>query len=322
MATMSNLRVRPTLTNISLGYANQQFIADQIFPIVPRDTDTGDFYGSGKEMFTRESDIRGMKDRANAIDHDYRKFSYSAVEHSLLEELPEKLLQQARVSGIAGVVNLERDASNLVTQKLALGREIDFATQLRNTANYASGNSVTLSGTAQWSDYTNSDPVTAVEGYNQVVLDKIGMPPNLAIIPRSVMRKLRYHPQLLNKLGTTPNLKRLAVSEIADLFEVDRILVPDVIYNTAPADLGDTFTTSPVWGKDVMLLRVADRVGLNQLSFGYLFRVRYPTNNNLLAEFRSWEEKDRRISVVEGNYMEDRMIALPEAGYLIKAAIA
>ena len=62
MPKMENVRVRPTLTNLSLGYANQEFIADRIFPIVPRDTDTGEFYGSGMEMFTREQDVRGLKD--------------------------------------------------------------------------------------------------------------------------------------------------------------------------------------------------------------------------------------------------------------------
>lgn len=321
MPNMTNVRVRPTLTNISLGYQNQQFITDQIFPVVPRDTDSGEFFGTGREMFTRESDIRGLKDRANAVDHDYRKFTYAATEHSLLEEIPAKVIRQAEVSGISGVLQIEKDAQNIVDQKLALGREIDFATKLRDTTSYAAGNSVTLAGTTQWSDFTNSDPVTAIEGYNQIVLDKIGLPPNLAIIPRPVMRKLRYHPQLVNKLGTTPGMKRLTVEEIADLFEVDRILVPDAIYNSAPADLGDTFTSTPIWGKDVMLLRVADRIGLNQLSFGYLFRVRYP-NTNLLAESRTWDEEDRRLHVVEGNYTEARMVAVPEAGYLIKNAVA
>lgn len=321
MPKMENVRVRPTLTNLSLGYANQEFIADRIFPIVSRDTDTGEFYGSGMEMFTREQDVRGLKDRANAVDHDYKKFTYAATEHSLLEEIPAKLLNQAQASGVAAVMRIEQDASNIVTQKLALGREIDFATQLRDATKYATGNSTTLAGTAQFNDYTNSDPIGAIDSYKETVRSKIGVTPNVGIIPRSVFRKLRSHPKVKAEAGQKDG-KSLSETDLADLLELDRILIPAAVFNNAPADVTDPFTSADVWGKDMMLLRVSERAGLNQLSFGYLFRVRYVTNQNMLAEFRSWDELDRRLHVVEGNYTEDRKIALPEAGFLVKNAIA
>lgn len=319
MPTMSNLRVRPTLTNLSLGYRNQQFISDQIFPIIPRDTDTGEFYASGKEMFVRESDIRGIKDRANAVEHDYRKLSYAAAEHSLLEEIPAKLIRQAETSGVAAVLRIEQDAQNIVDQKLALGREVDFATQLRATASYATGNSETLAGNDLWSDYVNSNPLDKIDAAFEVVRSKIFMPPNLGIIPRAVFRKLRRHPDIVAEIDK--DAKRVSLEQLADVLELDRILVPDVVQNTAAPDTSDTHTSGDVWGKDAMFLRVSDRAGLNQLSFGFLFRVRYP-NTNLLAESRSWDEDDRRIHVIEGNYNEDRKIALPEAGYLFKTCIA
>ncbi len=321
MPKMENVRVRPTLTNLSLGYANQEFIADRIFPIVPRDTDTGEFYGSGMEMFTREQDVRGLKDRANAVDHDYRKFTYAATEHSLLEEIPVKLIDQAQKSGVAAVLRIEQDAGNIVTQKLALGREIDFATQLRATTSYATGSSTTLTGTAQFNDYANSDPIGAIDSYKETIRSKVGVGPNVGIIPRPVFRKLRSHPKVKAEAGQKDG-KSLSEDQLADLLELDRILVPSAVFNSAPGDITDTFTSGDVWGKDMMLLRVSERAGLNQLSFGYLFRVRYATNQRMLAEFRTWDEEDRRLHVVEGNYTEDRKIALPEAGFLVKSAIA
>lgn len=321
MPKMENVRVRPTLTNLSLAYANQEFIADRIFPIVPRDTDTGEFFGSGMEMFTREQDIRGLKDRANAVDHDYRKFTYAAIEHSLLEEIPVKIIDQAKKSGVAAVMRIEQDAANIVTQKLALGREIDFATQLRAATSYATGSSTTLTGTAQFSDYTNSDPIAAIDGYREIVRSKVGVGPNLGVIPRPIFRKLRSHPKAKAEAGQKDG-KSLTEDQLADLLELDRILVPSAVFNSAPGDVSDTFASSDVWGKDMMLLRVSERSGLNQLSFGYLFRVRYETNQRMLAEFRTWDEEDRRLRVVEGNYTEDRKIALPEAGFLVKNAVA
>lgn len=320
MPSIANVTFRPVLTNLSLGYQTQEFITDQIFPVVPRDSRTGQFYGSGKEMFTRENDIRGLKDRANAVEHDYQTFTYAATERSLLEEIPTKVLWEAQTSGTAGVLNIEADAAKIVSQKLALGRELDFATQLRDTTKYATGNSVTLSGGGQWSDPT-SDPVNAVTGYMDVVRSKIGMIPNLMVIPRAVWLKLQYHPKIIDKMAVT-GVRRLTTDLFAELVGIDRILTPASMYNTqAPPDVAETFTSGDIWGKDVQLLRVADSPGLNQLSFGYLFRVRYP-NNNMLAEFRSWDEEDRRLRVIEGNYMEDRKITVPEAGYLIKAAVA
>jgi hypothetical protein len=320
MPQLTNVRVRPTLTNLSLSYANQEFIADKIFPIVSRDTMTGEYYVSGMEMFTRESDIRGIKDRANAVDHDYRKQSYSAMEHSLLEEIPAVLIEEARASGVANVLKLEADASNIVTQKLALGREIDFATQLRNTASYAAGNSTTLAGTAQFSDFTNSDPAAAIDGYQEVIRSKIGKRGNLGIFSRPVFRKLRAHPKMKTEAGQKDG-GSLSEEQVADVLELDRILVPASIQNTVAPNVTDSFTAGDVWGKDMMLLQVADSAGLGTLSFGFLFRVTYP-NTNLLAETRTWDEEDRRLRVVEGNFQEDRHIAMPEAGYLVKSAVA
>lgn len=320
MTTIANVTFRPLLGNLSIAYQTQELIIDQVFPIVPRESRTGQFYGSGKEIFTRENDIRGLKDRANAVEHDYQSFTYAATEHSLLEEIPSKIIWEAQSSGTAGVLNVEADAAKIVTQKLAIGREIDFATQLRDTTKFASGNSVTLSGSGQWSDPT-SDPLNAIMGYMDVVRGKVGLMPNLMIIPRAVWLKLQYHPKVIDKMATT-GLRRATTDLFAELVGIDRILTPASIQNTqAPPDVAETFTSGDIWGKDVQLLRVTDSPGLNQLSFGYLFRVRYP-ESNMLAEFRSWDEVDRRLHVIEGNYMEDRKIVVPEAGYLVKAAVA
>lgn len=320
MPQISNVTVRPTLTNLSLGYTNQRFIAPDIYPIVPRDTREGEFFGSGREMFVRESDIRGIRDRANAVDHDYRRFTYRATEHSLLEEIPAHLLRAAQVSGVASVLNIERDAQNIVDQKLALGREVDFAAKLRDTTSYASGQSETLAGTAQFSDYVNSDPIGKWDFAWEKIRSGVGAPPNLAIIPRPVFKALRRHPKMRAEISQEEG--RLTLDQIKDILEVDRILVPDVVENVAPRNVAEGFTPQDVWGKDIILLKVADRIGLSQLSHGYLFRIRYP-GSNLLAESRSWDEEDRRLHVIEGNYMEDRKVgAVPEAGYLMKNAIA
>jgi hypothetical protein len=216
----------------------------------------------------------------------------------------------------------ERDGTELVTSKLLMGREKTMYNFVSNVANFATGHSITLSGTSQWSDYTNSDPISAVRTGVRTVHSKIFMEPNTMILPYQVYSILQDHPKLTvriqyaQKAILTPDL-------IAEIFGMDRVIVPGV--GIASGNPGQTLTVSYLWGKDVLLAWVPPRAGLKIPAFGYEFTWGYGATPQVVDR---WREDPRKSDLIRVQRRYDLKIVGVDnlgksiAGYLIKAAVA
>ena len=121
----------------------------------------------------------------------------------------------------------DADATELVTNKILLGRELIIKNMVTNASNYASGLTVTLSGTAQWSDYANSDPIAAIRTAFRAMHARTLLEPNLAIIPYQVMSVLQDHPKLMARIMYTDRAI-LTPELIASLLGIPKIIVPGV----------------------------------------------------------------------------------------------
>lgn len=324
MPSLQNYRVSIPLTQYSLGYTNADFIGEQIFPILSRQSRFGSYYAFGREIFTPEVDRRAPGTRANEVEHTFTQVPYTAEEHALIEPVTWEERDEAQKNGFPG--DPYRDATDIVTQKIALGREIEIANMLRSTANLTSN--TTLAGTAQWSDqttllagqaqpYTVSDPVANVMAGHDAIRAQIGNRGNFAIVPYAVRRKLMTHPRILNQIQVTNGIKQLTDQLLAQVFEVDRVYSPEGIYNTA--NPGQTVSMADIWGKDVIIGYNAGTPRLRTVTLGLLVRVNY---GRFQAQTRTWTEQDRKADFVEASFTEARVLVAPQAAYLIKAAIA
>lgn len=310
--------VSKPLANFVVGYENSDLINEELFPVLPVDDPKGFYWSYGKEVFTIEDDYRADRSRANAVDHDFTRVEYSTKEHALNHDVSWKERDAAAKAGAP--FRPYRRAATVVSAKLALGRESTVANMIRATANITQN--VTLSGTSQWSDYTNnvSDPLLNIRtGRNAIRASTGSLKGLLAVVPYSVFEILTYHPKVLDKMSTT-GAKILSEELLAQLMRVDRVIIPESIYNTA--NPGQTPTMSDVWGKDVILARV-DKTDLDMsVTLGRNFRLRWDSVGGLTAEARRWTESDRKTDVVEAAYEEDPRFIATDAAYLIKAAIA
>ncbi len=90
------------------------------------------------------------------------------------------------------------DATENVTEKHLISREIEIAASLTSTA--VMTQNTTLSGVSQWSDYTNSDPIGNVRTGMQTVHSAIHLNPNTLLLGKQVYDKLIDHPAFLERL--------------------------------------------------------------------------------------------------------------------------
>lgn len=316
-----NVHIDKVLTNISLGYPNAGFVGEALFPSVPVKKQSDKYYVFGREAWGLEpgSDVRAPGTEANEIPGLAVSLSpYFAVEHALQIAVTDEERENAD-----SPLTPDRDGTELVTQKLLLGREIAIKDKVTTVANFATGHSVTLSGTSQWSDFTNSNPITDVLTGRLQIHSALFVEPTVMIMPYRVMSTLEEHPDFIDRIKyseraiITPEL-------IATLFGIRNIVVPSVGYNSAR--MGATAALGYLWGKDVVMAYVPERPGMKIPAFGYEFTWTYSGGQTQVAD--RWREDRRGSDVIRVRRRYDLEFVAVDgsgdttAGYLIKAAIA
>lgn len=260
----------PSLAAIAVAYRQAQLIADLVLPRVPVATQTFRYlkYGAA-DMFQSPDTLVGRKGAPNQIDFSSSEVSATVQDHGLDIAVPNADMlawQQAQQAG-AGYVsaaNPQERATRLVMQTVLNRREQRAAAAVFNAANYGTNNKTTLSGTSQWSDYTNSDPLVAIMGW----LDSMPMRPNIGVLGRAVATKLRMHPKVCKAVfGNNTDAGVAPMRAIADLLELEEIYVGDAWINTAAP--GQAATVGRAWGKHAAFL-VRDQQADTQggISFG------------------------------------------------------
>jgi hypothetical protein len=319
-----NVHIDAVLTQISLGFPNNALVGDNLFPSVGVKKQSDKYYVFGREAWLPEtSDYRAPGTEANEIPGlKVSLDTYYAQEHALQVAVTDEERENADAP-----LSPDRDGTELVTAKVLLGREIAIKNLVTTTTNYATGMSVTLSGTTQWSDYTNSDPILNIRTGMRAVHAKMFMEPNLAVIPYLVMSTLEDHPDIIERIKYSERAI-LTPEIIASVFGIQRVIVPGVgVGSGAVGAAGNALSVGYLWGKDVLLAWVPGRAGMRTPAFGYEFTWGSPYVDR-------WREDKRKSDLIRYQRRYDLKLVGVEinpgsgdfgksiAGYLIKNAIA
>ena len=309
MPTLDTLHVDEALTNISIAYRNEAFVAEQLLPVVPVQKRRDIYFKFSKQHFVAEDDTYYPGSHAKRIEVDLEKRGYyDAHGHALEAIIPDEFRENADPGA-----QIDIEFTEKLAQKIALKQEVN-ASALLAAANVP--NNTTLSGTSQWSDYTNSDPVTVVDQAKETIQQLIGVVPNSLFLPRPVFRTLRNHPRIIDRVKYTGLGARKALTgdDLAEVFEVDRVVVPQVIQSTA--HVGQTDTLSYVYGKLALLFYVPKSPGLRTPSFGYTFvwKTGY--------QVKRYREEGTDADIIKVKKWYDLKIVESNAAYLWLSAVA
>ncbi len=300
--------IDPILTNVARGWKNGSMVGSRLFPTVPVQQRGGKIVAFRKEDFQLYSTGRAPGAATRRISFGYDSASYALESHSLEGTVPIELLQEA--NAVPGI-DLARIAINKTQNIIGLRLEKAQADLALTAANYGAANKITLSGTGQWSDLTNSDPISDVETGKEAVRQLIGLRPNVMIIGPTVFKSLKQHGKILDRIKYTgrdvPTVELLSA-----LFGLT-VVVGDAIWAT------DAGVITDVWGKFAVMayVEVASLASMGNPSYGYTYQLGgYPIVESpyLDRNTKSWvyPVTDEVVPVIAGS----------TAGYLISAAVA
>ena len=252
--------IQPELTAIAIGYKNKKLIADDVLPRTPVGKQEFKYLlHDMAEGFTVPDSKVGRKSQPNQVEFTATEKTDSTEDFALDDAIPQSDIDNAPEN-----YNPLGKATEQLTNLIELGREKRTADLVFDPNQYAVANKETLAGANQWSD-TTSSPVDKILNS----LDAPVMRPNIMVLGRQVFSKLIVHPQILKAVhGNSGDAGIATRQQIADLFELDDVLVGEGWLNTAKK--GQAASLARVWGKHVaMIYRDVMAGPQNGTTFGF-----------------------------------------------------
>lgn len=314
MPQVSEVHVDAALTNLSVGYRNPAFIADIIAPIVSvrKQFDRYFIYDSEREAFRSSNDRRAPGAAANEVDFALSTDNYTADDHALTSVIPDEERDNSDPP-----IQPSIDRTEFLRDKIDLNKEIELAGLVTDTAVITQN--TTLSGTGQWSDFANSNPVQAIEAEKATIIESVQVMPNTLVLPYEVFAKVRVHPEVTDLARTVaPGI--IGQQALAQIFDVEQVLVPRALQNTSAP--GQSASMAFVWGKDAMLAYIPPRPALKTVSVAYTFQWGGAVGSLGGHSVELWRDDSRKADVIRVQRYYDQKIIAAGAAFLWKSAVA
>ena len=326
LLTPSAVHVDQPLTNLTLAYAQSQenFIADKVFPTVGVSKQSDKYYIYDRANMNRTGDVAKLAPRTevNRIGMTISNSSYFADVYGLGMDFDEQTLANEDAA-----LDIRSAGAETLAMRLMIHREEQFATNFFSTGVWGTDN--TLSGTDQWSDYTNSTPIQDVTAARRAVqLASGGFKPNTMVVGKEVRDKLINHPDILARLNggaTVTNTALITDAKLAEIFEVENFYVMEAVKNSSVEGVAES--NAFIGGKNALLAHTPSTAGLMSPAAGLTFAWNNLEGvNNLGITVESFSDdalKRQQIAeMIQVKMSYDMKVVGADLGYLFINAVA
>ena len=283
--TKGMIHVDPVMTQAASAWfigealGGNYFSAEKLFPMVNVSEISAELFRYDRRDLFRTHDVRPRAPAVESEGSGWRMLNrghYFCKEWALHKDIGDEEPAYATAP-----INLDRDATQFVTQLLMLKREYlisaaAFAVGIWGTdvqgvnaaTNYAANQ------VRRWQDYvTPSAPQQDIDYYRNVMaLSTGGYRPNKLACGVNVWDALKNHPAIVARYvftqgGGTPNL---STRQVADYLELDDIIVLRSVHNLGPE--GGQWNGNYIFpGNDALLYYTPASPSLTQPSAGYTY---------------------------------------------------
>ena len=307
------------LTDYYIKYPSGPFVADIVAPRVPVKKLSGYIGVFGKSNMRRVKTQSGPTGAGGPDDHPKLVVldkgtdqSYKCVRYALGMELTEDMIENADIKV------LREAATQWIRDLIGLDRELRVATPITTLANWSANCRETLSGNDQWSDYTNSEPLTKIKDAKVAMYQNGGGRATHIVLPSDVRDTLAMHPQIKNLTNQSsdrrPNLDLPKTILDMEVVEADGLYITD-----HQGQGSDTY--SSIWGKHATLLNVPASKTMFQQYVMATYAYGQAAVKRVFDEIGGGGVGSERIYVVE-QAIDEVMESSAVHGYLFRDAIA
>jgi hypothetical protein len=325
--TRSDVHVNRPLTNILTAYVQSAdaFVAHQVFPVVPVEKQSDRYFSYNKgDWFRDEAEERapGTESSGSGWDVDNTPNYYCRVYAHHKDVAEQDRLNQDQP------INLDRDATEFVAQKLLIRRDRVFAANYfapsiwGNTDQTGVSSSPSSNQFLQWNDAA-SDPIANIKDRAIEMESVTGFKPNVLCLGPRVFRVLEDHAMLLDRVKYTGGNERpakVSAQAMAAIFGVDRVVVPGGVYNSAAK--GATAAVDFIFGKGALLVYANPRPSILMPSAGYTFLWTNMSGGRDGARIKKWWIEEIESDRIEGEMAFDLKIVNSDCGQFFASCVA
>lgn len=313
MSSQNRAIVDKLLTNVSQKKVAQGHICEMLLPFVGVKQRTGKIGKYGRNHLRIANTVKRGRGKYRQIEAVTRsQVSYEIEGHGLEGGVTREDYENAEAP-----YDAEKDETDAITSILLTEKE-------KALADVCAGSSITqtvqLSGTNQFSDYNNSDPIAVCLAARKAVRAGCGFYPDTAWCDIDVAETLKFHPQLLDALGfKQARPGGLTYAEIAQALGVKRLLVAESFYQNTNEGQGDSADVSPIWGKHLWFGVIPEAAAKDQTAFGYRLGFAGRASRSV-SKWAVNNPPGMTAILVEDEY--DQYIMDADCAYFIEDAIA
>ena len=299
------------LTNLSVAQfqPDDWFVSPFIFPIVPVAQSTGQYFIFDKGDLARDN--VGRKPVMGKV----MPMVFGSKTDTYVCEVDQVIIGIDRIgsldlerAGVAGLHDPRRAKVRLATEQMKLHLDRVQADQFFNENAWsnvfegkASPSKSAGSTEFHYFNDANFDPVEFF-GHRRVDMMRVGRrAPNVLALGVDAYEALKVNPNVLERVkysGSTPNPATVNANVLAQLLEVERVVVLNSTYNAA--GLGKTDMQFICDSAGALLCYAAASPSIDEPSAGYTFAWDMLGDGNTLA-FDQWEgEKGTHSEFIEG----------------------
>ena len=336
----SDVHVNRPLTNISIAYLQDasRFVAGMVFPQVSVGKQSDAYFTYDRGEFNRDE----MEERLPGTEsaggtYEIGNDTYYARTRAYHRDVPDQIRANAD-----DPISLDREATDFVTQKGLIKREITWAASYFTAGDPGTTWTFDVDGVASsptaaasfdplnasnndklhWND-ASSTPIEDIRQGKRYVLESTGFMPNTLTLGQAVYDALVDHPDVVGRIdrGQTAGAARANLVTLADLFEVDKVLIMSAVQNTAKQ--GQAAAHSFIGGKHALLSYAPATPGIMTPSAGYTFNwtglVGSGNEGMRIKRFRMDHLESDRIEI-DMSYDQKKISA--DLGYFFGAIVA
>lgn len=274
--TESDVHVNSLLTNISVACIQDasRFVAARVFPSIPVNKQSDVYASYDRSFFTRsEMQVRAPGTETSGIGYSIDMTNtYYAPVYGIHHDIDDQVRSNADT-----VIQPDRDATLLLTHQALLKEEIAWVSTYFTTGVWTNDKTGVASapGANQFLQWNNasSTPIEDIREYKRTIAELTGFEPNKLVLGRAVYDALVDHPDIVDRIkggSSTGNPAIVNLRLLAQLFEVEEVLVANAIKNTA--DEGQTASYSFIAGKAALLCYTTATPGVMTPTAGYTFK--------------------------------------------------
>ncbi len=319
--------IRQALTNIAIKYKNQQYVADELFPIID---------GVNKQVkvlkflkapwFRDEAGVRAEGTPAPVANLSVTTVDIDPVNYSIGTKVTDEMYKQTKVAGNLDV-QCQKTAMEFMGDKLDIKKERNTSTLLHAT-DWSGAGAGGVDAEGHWGDSTaaNDTFLADMKTGHDTIFAATGRKANSLFLSYHAYSKLRIGPALLAYLypqGWTPGMF-VTIDALKILADVDRVIVGGASYTATEETVADDSPTmTQIWGttdaetKGVgFLFHRPDAASREIPSAGYQYRIKQ--DNGLARMGTQWREAANHQDAFDMQEDTDIVATATDLGYMWK----